>query len=775
MKKNILCMVSSLVLMSLVGIAGVGCSRSHNEPQLSDKNVEQVIDALTLDEKVRLVVGTSTSEPNPPYPAPGTEVELPATLSEIVTAHTKGRVQGAAGESFPVERLGITSLVYADGPAGLRIDPKRADEPNKTFYATAFPIATLLAASWDEAIVEQVGKAMGEEIREYGVDVLLAPGMNIQRNPLCGRAFEYYSEDPLLTGKTAAAMVRGVQSEGVGTSIKHFAANNQETYRNGIDVIVSERALREIYLRGFEIAVRESKPWTVMSSYNKINGTYTSESEWLLRTVLRDEWGFDGFVMTDWWGAGEPSKMMSAGCNLLMPGTPYQIATIKEAVESVKLPEEVLDQNVRDILNVTLRTPAHAKYNYSNTPDLASHDALTRKVATEGMVLLKNDNHTLPFGDEIGSIATFGNATYNTQAGGSGSGYVHRSHTKTIYNALCEAGYKTDSKLAERYTRYIAEQKSKLPAENFWYIPFVTEMEVATRDIRRAADESDLALITLGRMSGEGDDRHPGKGDYLLTEVEQSLVERVCEEFHKRGKRVVVVTNTGGVIDLSSWHSLPDAILIGWLAGQQVGGSVVDILSGVVCPSGRLPMTFAASYEQLPTDDNFGVSAGERSAVRYQEELMVGYRHFVTNTDQKPLYPFGYGLSYTTFDYSDLTIDKTSRKGNLTLSLTVTNSGLVAGREVVQIYVSKPDADSSRPARELCAYAKTDLLAAGESQRVTIEITADNLAQFDHEGSCMKVAAGDYTLYAAKDALSPILSLSHSVKKDIVTQRTHHQ
>lgn len=767
--------IRTLCLLTLMSFVVVGCSLSSNEPQLGNNNIEQVIDALTLDEKVRLVVGTSTSAPNPPYPAPGTEVEIPATLSEVVTAHTQGRVQGAAGEGYPVERLGITSLVYADGPAGLRIDPHRADTPDKSFYATAFPIATLLAASWDEAIVEQVGKAMGEEIREYGVDILLAPGMNIQRNPLCGRAFEYYSEDPLLTGKTAAAMVRGVQSEGVGTSIKHFAANNQETFRNGIDVIVSEMALREIYLRGFEIAVREAKPWTVMSSYNKIGGIYTSESEWLLRKVLREEWGFDGFVMTDWWGAGEPAKMMMAGCNLLMPGTPYQIAAIKQAVENGTLPEEVLDGNVRDILNVTLRTPSHAHYNYSNTPDLASHDALARKAATEGMVLLKNDNNTLPFNNRIGSIATFGNATYNTQAGGSGSGYIHRSHTNTIYNALCEAGYKTDCALAERYTRYIADQKSKLPTENFWYIPFVSEMEVANRDIRRVADKCDLALITLGRMSGEGDDRHSGKGDYLLTDVEQSLVERVCEEFHKRGKKVVVVTNTGGVIDLSSWHTLPDAILIGWLAGQQVGGSVVDILSGAVNPSGRLPMTFAASYEQLPTDNNFGVSAGECSAVRYEEELMVGYRYFVSNPSHKPLYPFGYGLSYTTFDYSDFSLDKASRKGNLTISLTITNSGSVAGREVVQIYVRKPNGDSLRPERELCAYAKTKLLAAGESQRVTIEITADNLAQFDSEGACMKVAAGEYTLYASKDALSPQQTLSHYVKRDIVTQKTHQQ
>lgn len=765
--------LSPLAVLTLCCVVTFGSCTNNSEPQLNSRNIERVIDNLTLDEKVRLLVGTSVAAPNPPYPAPGTEVEIPTTLSEVVTAHTKGRVQGAAGESFPVERLGITSLVYADGPAGVRIDPQRADEPERRFYATAFPIATLLAASWDTSLVERVGEAMGEEVREYGVDILLAPGMNIQRNPLCGRAFEYYSEDPLLTGKTAAAMIRGIQSNGVGTSIKHFAANNQETFRNGVDVVVSERALREIYLRGFEIAVREGKPWTVMSSYNKINGTYTSESEWLLRTVLREEWGFEGFVMTDWWGAGEPSQMMRAGCNLLMPGTPYQIAAIRNAVEEGRLPEQIINDNVRDILNITLRTPAHADYAYTNAPDLDSHDRLTREAATEGMVLLKNDNRTLPFTAEVKRIATFGNATYNTQAGGSGSGYVHRKHTKTILDALQEAGYDTDPTLVEKYTHHIAQQKSLLPAENFWYIPFVSEMELSLRDIRRAAVQSDLALITLGRMSGEGDDRHSAEGDYLLTKTEQSLVERVCEEFHKLGKRVVVVTNTGGVIDLSSWHTLPDAILIGWLAGQQTGGSVVDILSGKKNPSGRLPMTFAASYQQLPTAANFGISAGEKSAVLYKEELMVGYRYFATNPHIKPLYPFGYGLSYTTFDYSDFTIEKCSRKGSLTLSLAVTNSGSVEGKEVVQIYVTKPDGDNSRPTRELCAYAKTKSLAPGETQRLVVEITPDNLAQYDSEAECMKVAEGDYTLHASKDALTPLLSLSHTFDKDIVVQRTH--
>ena len=308
-------------IIPLFAAASLLAACSSGTPSLKKHNIDKVIDAMTVDEKVRMLVGTCTDPANPPYPAPGTEKKEQEYVEDgINTSSSAKKVLGSAGESYPVARLGVPSIVYADGPAGLRIDPVRADEPDKDYRCTAFPSATLLAATWDTDIVRSVGEAIGEEVLEHGVDIILGPGMNIKRNPLTGRNFEYYSEDPLLTGKMAAAMVGGIQSNGVGTSVKHYAANNQETYRNGINVIVSDRALRELYLRGFEIVVKEAAPWTVMSSYNKINGVYASEDSWLLDDVLRGEWGFDGYVVTDWWGADDPVRQMEARNNLLMPG-----------------------------------------------------------------------------------------------------------------------------------------------------------------------------------------------------------------------------------------------------------------------------------------------------------------------------------------------------------------------------------------------------------------------------------------------------------------------
>lgn len=319
-------------------------------------SVKELVSKMTLEEKAMLVVGAGKSR----------------------------RIPGAAGETRSIERLGIPSIVTADGPQGVRIEGD-----GKPYSATAFPSAIVLASTWNPEVAEKVGRAMGEEAREYGVDILLAPGMNIHRNPLCGRIFEYYSEDPLLTGEMAAAFVKGVQSQGVGACLKHFVANNQETNRRLVDTIVSERALREIYLRGFEIAVKKAKPWAVMSAYNKLNGKYCSENEWLLTKVLREDWDFDGLVMTDW-GAGEnPIEQMKAGNDLLMPGNDDQVKAIIEAVKKGELSEEILDRNVKNILKVIVKTPAFKGYKYSNKPDLEAHAKVAYEAAAEGIVILK--------------------------------------------------------------------------------------------------------------------------------------------------------------------------------------------------------------------------------------------------------------------------------------------------------------------------------------------------------------------------------------------------
>ena len=327
---------------------------------------------------------------------------------------------GAAGTTFAIERLGIPSIVVSDGPAGVRIDSIRNNDHSKTYYATAWPVGTLLASSWDTSIVKETGEAFGNEVREYGIDILLGPGMNIHRNPLGGRNFEYYSEDPVVSGNISAAMVKGIQSNGVGTSIKHFVANNQETDRNSVNTIVSERALREIYLKGFEIAVEQAKPWTVMSSYNFINGIYASESHDLLTDVLRKDWGYKGFVMTDWFGGKDPVAQMKAGNNLLMPGTPDQSQKIIDAVKNKTLDEKILDENVAGILNIILKSPSFSNYKFSDKPDLQKHAILSRTAATQGMVLLKNNNNALPFNKNIHSVALFGINGYTLIAGGTG-------------------------------------------------------------------------------------------------------------------------------------------------------------------------------------------------------------------------------------------------------------------------------------------------------------------------------------------------------------------
>lgn len=693
---------------------------AYAQPQLRDDNIDEVLQAMTLQEKAALLVGGS------PYAI----------------------VQGAGGGTRPIDRLGIPSTVFSDGPAGLRIDPVRPGT-DRTFYCTGFPVGTLLASSWDTALAEKMTAAMGNEVLEHGVDVLLAPGMNIHRNPLCGRNFEYFSEDPVLSGKIAAAYVRGIQSNGVGTSIKHFAANNQETNRVETDARVSPRALREIYLKNFEIAVKESDPWTVMSSYNKLNGEYTQQKEELLTTILRDEWGYKGIVITDWGNKDNTVQAVKAGNDLMDPGSQEEVDRILAGIRDGRLTEEEIDRNVRRILQYIVKTPRFKGYRYSDAPDMESHAAVAREVAGESIVLLQNDRATLPLkGDE--KVALYGVSSVDFVAGGTGSGEVNKPYVIDMQQAMEEAGFTLDKALKDFYKA----------AKGFQYASFAMEYEedggrrskeldITPTAISHQARMNDVAVIVIGRNAGEGRDRTPE--DFELSRVERELIGNVSKEFRPRGKRVVVILNIGGVIETASWKHLVDAILLPWSPGQEGARAVTDILTGRVNPSGKLPMTFPANLLDIPSTLNFPLDYDEKDEsknhgrnvdyTQYAEDIWVGYRYFQTE-GMAVSFPFGHGLSYTSFEYSKPSV-KAGEDG-FTATVTVTNKGGVPGKEVVELYVSAPDGGLDKPSMELKAFGKTRLLAPGESQSMTFKVSAYEMASFNEATSAWETAEGTY-------------------------------
>ena len=727
-----------LITLAAMGMALVAVA----QPQLREDNIEDVLKAMTLQEKATLLVGGAR-----------------AAMVNGVTSGVAANVPGAAGNTRPIERLGIPSTVLADGPAGLRIQPTRQGDTH-TYYCTGFPVGTLLASSWDLSLVEDVTKAMGNEVLEYGVDVLLAPGMNIHRNPLCGRNFEYFSEDPLLSGKMAAAYVKGIQSNGVGTSIKHYAANNQETNRNEDDAIISQRALREIYLKNFEIAVKEAQPWTVMSSYNKLNGDYTQQSEGLLTTVLRDEWGFKGIVMTDWGNKAGTVKSAKAGNDLMEPGNQNEIDRIIAGVQDGTISQEELDRNVRNMLTYIVRTPRFKGYEYTNKPDLKAHAEVARKAAGESIVLLRNENALPLAGSE--KVALYGISAMDFVAGGTGSGDVNKAYVVNMEEAMDKAGFTLDKTLSDYYKAYVAYDKAQNSLSGTTFSWFsrrkLAEIAIPAAAIANEAKANDVAVVVLGRNAGEGADRKQ-IDDFELTTVERELLRDVSTAYHAAGKKVVVVLNVGGVIETTSWKNMVDAIVLPWSPGQEGANAVADVLTGKVNPSGKLPMTFPVNFMDHPSSANFpynyqqsasrGFSWGPRQPQKdvdytnYEEGIWVGYRHFVTR-DVEVSYPFGFGLSYTSFAYSKPVVK--AGKDGFTATVTVKNTGKVAGKEVVELYVSAPAGGLDKPARELKAFGKTRELQPGESQTLTLQVTAYELASFNEASSAWEAAAGKYNV-----------------------------
>ena len=735
-------------LISTVLVATTCMMTMNAQPKLSATNIDEVMKAMTLEEKAKLLVGGANN----------------SFGDQAVVGGEATLVAGAAGTSPAIPRLGIPATVLTDGPAGVRIDPTRKGT-TQTYYATGFPIGTCLASTWNTELVGKVGEAIGNETKEYRCDVILGPGMNLHRSPLCGRNFEYYSEDPFVTGKIAAAYINGVQSQGVGVSAKHFAVNSQETDRTSVDERLSQRAARELYLRGFEIAVRESDPWTIMASYNQVNGQFSMGNRDLLTSILRDDWGFKGIVMTDWIGIRQGLETITevqAGNDLMEPGQPAQVKEIVEGVKSGKLNIADVDRNVRRMLEYIVKTPSFHQYAATNKSDLKAHAAITRQSACEGIVLLKN-NGTLPW-KSIKTVALFGENSYNFLSGGVGSGCVHTPYVVDMVEGLKNAGIKSSEVLTNIYRKYIDYARLKFQVERHPAKWFQTEsmgpqkypeISINAIAIDKEVRGADAAIITIGRQAGEGIDRDL-ETEFNLIPEERQLIIDVCKAFHAAGKPVVVIINSGSVIETASWKTYPDAIICAWQPGEEGGNSVADIMTGKVNPSGKLTMTWPLAATDHPSTQNFpglvdfysfqvmrsnGRKMPNYDYTNHDEDIYVGYRYF--DTFQKEVsYPFGFGLSYTTFQYSQ---PKVKVNGDfVAITVTVKNTGSVSGKEVAQVYVTAPKGQIEKPAQELKAFAKTRELQPGESQVLTMQIPVRMLASFDEQGSQWLTEAGDY-------------------------------
>jgi len=746
MKKN------HVFILLLFIFGSTNAQNTSQIPQLGKDKVENVIAAMTLQEKVYLLMGLGDNGWS--NPSNGEKTVL---------------IDGEAGLTWAIPRLGITSAVLTDGPAGLRIDSHPKDL-NFTRYCTAFPTATALASTWNTELVENVGKAMGNEVHEYGSDCLLAPAINIHRNPLCGRNFEYYSEDPLIAGKMGAAMVRGIQSNGVGTSVKHFAANNIETNRNSINEVISQRALREIYLRGFELVVKEGQPWTVMSSYNRINGFYTSENYDLITTILRDEWKFQGMVMSDWWGGADAVAQMNAGNDLLMPGCSQREELLK-ALKNKIIDEKVIDRNLTRILTFILKTPRYNGYPFSNKPDLAAHQLVSKNAATEGMVLLKNDKNTLPF-KNVKNVALFGKTSYRYIAGGTGSGEVNYQYATTINESFEKNGFKVSKPLEKLYKQFIDTVSKKATNENRKFIvDFHAELSLQKEQITSQVNNTEVAIVTIGRNAGEGNDRNVS--DFSLTDTEKQLIHDVSTVYHAANKKVVVVLNIGGVIATSDWRDDPDAILLAWQTGQEGANALVDILRGKVNPSGKLPMSFPMTYGDVPSAKTFpGEPANNPVNAVYNEGIYVGYRFY--DTFKVPTaYEFGYGLSYTQFQYSNIQLSSKEFRNEMSIKLTVKNTGKTAGKETVELYLHAPNVEIEKPVQELKGFAKTSLLKPGESQEITFKLDARSLASFWTNSSSWVDEKGEYEVRIGASSKDIRLISTFTLPKTETVEKVH--
>ena len=608
---------------------------------------------------------------------------------------------------------GVPSIMLTDGPHGVRKQAGTGDHIglHDSVPATCFPPAVALGATWDPALVERVGVALGEEAQAEGVGVLLGPGINIKRSPLCGRNFEYLSEDPLVSGVLGAALVRGMQSQGIGASLKHFAANNQETDRLRVSADVDERPLREIYLRGFQRVVQAAHPWTVMCSYNRVNGVYASENPWLLTTVLRDEWGFDGLVMSDWGAVNDRVAGVAAGLDLEMPASGGRTdAQLVAAVREGRLDEAVVDRAAGRVAALVERVLDGRRPDA--TYDVEAHHALAREAAAAGIVLLRNENGVLPLSPDT-SVAVIGELARTPRYQGAGSSLINPTRLDNALDAI-RAAASGDVIFAPGYA---LEGKA--------------DSRLVTEAVRMAT-AADVAVAFLGlpdAYESEGFDRT----DIELPADQLALLDAVI----KANPRTVVVLSNGGVVRVAAFADRVPALLEGWLLGQAGGSAVADVLYGAVNPSGRLAETIPVRLAGTPAYLDF---PGEHGHVRYGEGLFVGYRWYDAR-DLAVSFPFGHGLSYTTFDYSDLEV--TERDGGFVARITITNTGARDGHEVVQLYASVPGSSVVRPVRELVGFQRV-WVPVGGSVTVEITVTREDLAYYDTRVPGWVVEGGDY-------------------------------
>lgn len=748
----------------LIAFTLKGHAQKSSLPQLGKSPIDSVVAAMTLEEKTALLVG----------------VEHP---------NDYGISSDFTGVTHPIPRLGIPNTLLQDGASGVKIKPEFLGD-GKKHYHTGFPVSTALAATWNTDVVRRVGVAIAEETNADGIDAILAPSLNIHRNPLNGRNFEYYSEDPMLSGYMAAAVVQGVQSLGVGAVIKHFAANSQQTMRMFNDARISQRALREIYLRNFEIAIRESHPWAVMSSYNRINGLHTQYHEGLLTNLLRNEWGFDGIVMTDWTERRNSALQIHAGNDLLMGGRVAQENDIVEAVKKGTLSMADVDRNVRRVLQYIEGTQHFKGRVPTFNPDLATHATVSKAAAVEGIVMLKNSEAALPIA-KADTVALFGLGGYTLYANGRGAADVYPPYKISIAKGLTEAGITLNPVLDRYYRDYLSVSNNLLKEVNkptwknefFGYNkPQEPELLMATVEMR--AKDCAKAIISIARDAGEAEDRDVVEGDYLLTPTERKLIENVSKAFHKQKKQVIVVLNVPGPMDIASWRDKVDGILLIWQPGQEGGYAAADILSGKESPSGKLPMTLTLDYFDEPTAKTFPrnyvfswdelLRPGEKvlhtpnlGYTDYEEGVYVGYRYFDTN-NKEVAYPFGFGLSYTSFKYDKPKVKV--KNGRVNVSITVTNTGKVAGKEVVQLYATAPKGTMDKPKKELKSFAKTRKLQPLEAETVSMSFPITDLASFDENQMAWVTDSGEYLLSIGASVADIRATATVNVKRTTTTK-----